>query len=393
MICIEEKNKCCGCSACAHACPQNCIQMIEDEEGFLYPTVDQSQCINCGICDQSCPFQTNKQQKQEMKAYAVKAKDYNVRISSSSGGVFTVIAQNVINQGGVVFGAVLSDDCRKVYHALAVDIKELDRLKGSKYLQSDICDTYDLAKKYLNQGKKVLFSGTPCQISGLKLFLKKKYDNLLTIEIVCHGVPSPLFWRKYVESAETTYKSKLVKINFRAKNEGWKQFGLEEKYENGTTRFSNLKDNFFLKIFLKNYCLRPSCYECKTRCVSDLILGDLWGSQEIISEMDDDKGISLVLINSSLGRSVMEEIEKKVETVEIDLDSAVKYNPSIYSSVPWPNQRGTFFNNLQILSFEKFEKKYNRLLKKKEKNDFVSSMVYYAKRLILSILQFLKLHK
>lgn len=393
MIHIQQNNECCGCSACANICPKKCIQMVEDKEGFVYPVVDEKICIQCNICNQCCPLEKDYNRKYKMKSYAAKTKDNIVREQSSSGGIFSILAKKTIEEEGIVFGAAFAENFYTLKHIMVDKLEDVEPLRGSKYFQSDISEAYILAKEHLKQGKRVLFSGTPCQIAGLNAFLKKKYDNLITVEVVCHGVPSPLFWKKYIETLEHKNKSKIVKVNFRAKNEGWKLFGLEEKYESGKSHFLNLKKNFYLKTFLHDLCLRPSCYKCKTRCVADLILGDLWGSQEIVPEMDDDKGLSLVLCNSKKGEVFWKTINSDIEYLEINLEQAEKYNPSIHTSVLQPKEREDFFNDLNMLSFERLENKYRKIYKKEKRKDLANSMRYYSKRCILIILKGLKLHK
>ena len=221
----------------------------------------------------------------------------------------------------------------------------------------------------------------------MKRFLKKDYENLITIEVVCHGVPSPLLWRKYVEWLEGQYHAKVVNVNFRSKNEGWKLFCLEEEFENGIVRSENLKKDIYMKLFLNNFCLRPSCYECKTRCVSDIILGDLWGIQEILPEWDDDKGTSMILVNSVKGNKLFESIKDKMEYREVDIEQAVKHNPSVYISVLKPVERDEFFEELQVLPFDELKKKYEKILKTKDNKLILKKIMYYIKHTLLLIIK------
>ena len=198
MIDIKEKNNCCGCSACVQICPKQCISMAADNEGFLYPQVNSAICIDCGLCEKVCPVINQSAPREPLVVYAAKNNNEDIRLKSSSGGIFTLLAEKVIEEGGVVFGAKFDADWN-VVHDYTETIEGLAAFRGSKYVQSIIGDNFKTAKQFLNNGRKVLFSGTPCQIAGLKKYLRKEYDNLLTVDVVCHGVPSPMVWRDYLD--------------------------------------------------------------------------------------------------------------------------------------------------------------------------------------------------
>ena len=217
---VSDKSLCCGCSACYDACPKSAITMIEDKEGFLYPAIDEDKCIDCKLCEKVCPTKNKKKNKSLLEAYAAYNTDENIRLKSSSGGVFSLIAEYVLRNQGVVYGAAF-DENFEVEHLRVASVEELELLRGSKYVQSKLDGIYNLCKKDLEIGKQVLFTGTPCQVSGLKSFLRKEYDNLVCMDIVCHGVPSRMVWRKYLEYRINFAKSKIVQIAFRLKNEGW----------------------------------------------------------------------------------------------------------------------------------------------------------------------------
>ena len=221
MITIKDKSLCAGCSACANICPKKCIEMVADDRGFLYPSVNVSECVQCGLCNKICPFLNPKEVREDKNAYAAYYKDESVRGLSSSGGLFGCLAEDILNQNGVVFGAAFADDFKSIKH-IGIERKEdLPKLYGSKYLQSVIGDSYKSAENYLKADRLVLFVGTSCQISGLKAYLRKDYNNLLTIDVICHGAPSPLVWRDYVAEKEQKYGSKIVGANFRNKRFGW----------------------------------------------------------------------------------------------------------------------------------------------------------------------------
>ena len=338
---------CCGCSACAQICPKQCISLKEDKEGFLYPAVDNSSCIDCGLCEKTCPVINQNEPKKPVVTLAAVNSDESVRLASSSGGIFTLLAERTIDNGGVVFGAAF-DENWNVKH-ICIDRKsELPKLRGSKYVQSIIGNCYKEAKTYLDTGKEVLFSGTPCQITGLKKFIRKDYKNLKTVDVVCHGTPSPKVWRKYLEEVSLEHNiEKITDIQFRDKTEGWKNFSLSIKYKDKEgaekTFRETLNENIFMRCFLSNLCLRPSCYACPARngkSGSDITLADLWGAENICPESDDDKGVSLVLLRNK--EFSLTGFEKK----EIEYSKAVMYNPSIESDVALPDKRDRFFRLL-----------------------------------------------
>lgn len=366
MIEITAKDKCSGCHACANACPKNCIRMLSDEEGFQYPQVDKDICINCGLCEKVCPIihKWKPDESSSTAAMAVINQNEEIRLKSSSGGVFTLIAEEVINQGGVVYGAAFAEDFRSVQHICVDNSSDLEKLRGSKYVQSKITDTYKQAEEFLKQGRIVLFSGTPCQIGGLYSYLGSEYENLLTQDIICHGVPSPLVWEKYTEYRTKIDGSEVHKISFRNKNTGWKNFSMQFEYQNNTGYIMSLSQDPFMKAFLNNLCLRPSCYNCnfKTKIrQSDFTLADLWGAEHIFPNMNDDKGISLVLVNSEKGMDVFKRIRHFVKSECVDLDLALKYNSSMTASVQLPSARAKFMSAVQTANFDKLEKDFLRV--------------------------------
>ena len=344
MIKITDKKECCGCSACAQRCPVQCIKLHSDNEGFLYPVIDKQQCINCGLCSRVCPVINQNSIQKPVTTYAAKNCDITLRKASSSGGIFTSLAERTINNGGVVFGAAFNCNW-EIEHIHVDNINDIKKLRGSKYVQSQIGNSYAAAEKYLKEGKEVLFSGTPCQIVGFKRYLRKEYNNLTTVDVVCHGTPSPLVWRKYLEEVISRHSiTHITDVQFRDKTDGWKNFSLSIKYidTNGVEKIfrETLNENVFMKCFLSNLCLRPSCYSCPARSGksgSDITLADLWGAENICPELDDDKGLSLILLmNKDL---TIPNSNKK----EIEYSEAIKYNPSIVTDVAIPQKRSQFF--------------------------------------------------
>jgi coenzyme F420-reducing hydrogenase beta subunit len=360
MLEIIEKKDCTGCHACSSACPQNCISMKSDHEGFWYPVTDNKKCTKCGLCEKVCPLIQKEEIVNLPIAYAAYNKDEEIRLDSSSGGIFTLVAENVIKKGGVVFGACF-DNNFNVIHNYTETKKGLIAFRGSKYVQSKIGETYKEAKEFLKQGRLVLFTGTPCQVGGLKSYLEQVYENLFCIDIICHGVPSPKVWQEYVAYRESSAGVKTCRISFRDKSKGWMKFSVSFLFHDDTEYLQTLDKDLFMQAFLSNICLRPSCYFCNFKTLnrqSDMTLGDFWGIQNLLLTMNDDKGISLVFINSNSGRIMFEEIRSLLVCKETNINSAVSYNtPAIKSVKPNP-KREAFFNQIGQIAFNKLVAKY-----------------------------------
>ncbi|WP_303790531.1 Coenzyme F420 hydrogenase/dehydrogenase, beta subunit C-terminal domain [Ruminococcus flavefaciens] len=357
MIILDDKTNCSGCHACANACPKNCISMVSDEEGFWYPQVNKEKCIDCGLCEKVCPIIHKWQPDDSRKTTAIAAINLNeeIRLESSSGGIFTLIAEKIIDQGGVVFGAAFSDDFKSVRHICVDNKADLEKLRGSKYVQSKISDTYKHAKEYLDSGRKVLFSGTPCQIGGLYSYLRKPYENLLTQDIICHGVPSPMVWEKYVEKRERKAASEMQRVFFRHKKYGWKSFSMAIEFTNHTKYIRTLLEDPYMRLFLSNSCLRPSCYSCSFKTESrqaDISLADFWGVQYTAPKMDDDKGTSLVIIHSEKGVNLIKSISPFIVSQEIDMDVVLRYNPALIQSASKNAHREAVFARISSYDIE-----------------------------------------
>lgn len=360
MINVINKSKCSGCHGCASICPNNCIKMTSHEEGFLYPNINQTNCIKCGMCEKVCPATHKSNIKTNPIAYAAYNMVENVRLESSSGGFFTLLAEWIINQGGVVFGACFDEEFN-VIHNYVENAEYLSRFRGSKYVQSEIGASYKNAKAFLDDNRPVLFTGTPCQIGGLKSFLGKEYDNLYCQDIICHGVPSPKVWQKYVAYREKCAGAPVQRIAFRRKYEGWKRCSVSFAFANNTEYRQTLDKDLMMIAFLRNVCLRPSCYDCSFKTLnrqSDITLADFWGIQNIMPEMDDDKGTSLVILNSEKGRELFNAVKSQTVYKKTDLNEAVKYNSAMISSVENNAKRQPFFSDLDYLTFEQLVKKY-----------------------------------
>lgn len=344
---VASKDLCTGCTACASICPRKCICMTEDFDGFTYPkVVNEALCISCGACEQVCPILNQIEHKEFLtKAYAALSKSDLLRMESSSGGIFSELSKIVIQSRGIVYGASY-DKNNSVEHIGVDNIDDLGKLRGAKYSQSNLGDCFLTVKKQLDSGIKVLFSGTPCQIGGLKAFLKKDYDNLFCIDFVCHGVPSPLAWKKYIK-----YRAQIDDnnnppdyINLRNKESGWSNYSysVEFAYSKGKRYLRKNNEDLFMNLFVNNYILRNSCSACRFKGysrVSDITLGDFWGIWDINSEMDDNRGTSLVLIHSVEGEELFRAASDNIKSNQVTLEQASMMNPSLLqSSIPQPSR-------------------------------------------------------
>lgn len=313
---ITDKAFCTGCSACEQVCAHGAIHMRQDYEGFVYPHVDTKSCIECGLCSTICPQkQGQKQSEEKTEIYAAYNTNENIRAASTSGGLFSMFSQWVLSQGGVVFGAAFTDTWM-VRHEVAKNDIEYARFRGSKYVQSDVTGIYKQVKSYLKNDIWVLFSGTPCQIDGLKAYLRKDYEKLLIIDVVCHGVPSPKLWAKFLNWLKGKYEVRQFKdIRFRAKTNGWEkcmvEFDVETKKNAADTiRFAWVED-MYTNLFEHGISLRPSCNQCKYRSIvhpSDITLGDCWHFQTYAPELFDNKGLSMIMLHTEKGNKLFKEI-------------------------------------------------------------------------------------
>ncbi len=299
------------------------------------------------------------------KVYACYNRDKDVRLSSSSGAVFSSLAEYVFSRNGAVYGVAMSEDCYSAEFIAVTDRSGLTKLRGSKYLQAKVGNTFKKVKVELQAGKLVLFTGTGCQVNGLKIFLGKDYDNLICMDVICHGAPSPALWKKYAEYQEKKNGGKLKGINFRCKDDSWTDFGMKEvlaDISQGETKnlyISKDKDPY-MRMFLRDYCLRPSCYDCAAKNVkmADLTVADFWGINDVAPEMNDENGTSLILIRTDKGMKAFETISSKLKLKEVTYEEGVRCNPAEYKSCSRPPQRDTFFKDMDVMEFEEFEKKY-----------------------------------
>ena len=396
MIEITQKEHCSGCSACVHICPKHSISFQEDKEGFLYPKVDLETCIDCGLCEKVCPIINQDSEREPQEVYAAKNDDENIRLKSSSGGVFTLLAEKIIEEGGVVFGARFNENW-EVVHDYTDTIEGLEQFRGSKYVQSTVGESFKQAETFLKAGRKVMFTGTPCHIAGLKKFLRKDYKNLLAVDFVCHGVPSPLVWRMYLEEeiarqgdagknsvlASPKDTPVLTGVNFRDKSVGWKKFSFALSFskasavgEQNTVLSSVFTENDYMRAFLLNLSLRPSCYNCPAKAGksgADITIGDFWGIENVQPELDDDRGMSvLVNYNEIKCRSIISELYLHA----VSYPEILVSNPCLEKSVNKPVNRDFFFSQLM-------RKGFNCAVNKTCSTKFINRLIRYAYRIML----------
>lgn len=356
-------NKCTGCYACVNKCPKGCISMMENEEGFWFPQINADLCVKCGMCEKACPVLNPipiEKTEADIKVYAVVNKDEAIRAKSASGGAFSAIASYVLANNGVVFGASFDKDF-EIVHTYVDCEEDMYKLRGSKYVQSRIGDTYKQAKEFLEQGRMVLFSGTACQTSGLIGYLGKDYDNLITQDLVCHGVPSPMVWRKYIKFREKLARSKVKSIFFRDKTYGWHNWHMAFDFEDGTEYKQSQRSDMMIKAFLHGKCSRECCYDCqfKQKCrLADFTLADLWGVEGMAAEMDDDKGLSACFVNSPKATAVFDCIKDNLRYKEVDLEKAVNGNLAMIESETLKADRADFLRDICHKPFDMVEGKY-----------------------------------
>jgi coenzyme F420-reducing hydrogenase beta subunit len=303
ILIYNEKKDCCGCSACVNICPVQAITMQMDEYGFLYPQIDNNLCTECGLCQKICVAQSAIEPIPEpLATFVAINKDERILSNSASGGIFGALAALTLKKKGVVFGCAFNSDMEPI-HISVKNLADIEKIQGSKYVQSSIGMTYKEAKEYLNQGRTVLYTGTPCQIAGLKSYLGKDYNNLITADLICHGVPSAAFFQGYIQYLENEFNAKILDFKFRDKSEGWGLKGCvvyeKNKIEKNATILPAI--SYYYNYFLKGYIYRENCYECKYaggKRQGDFTMGDYWGVGKAHPEISTEKGVSVLLVNS-----------------------------------------------------------------------------------------------
>lgn len=351
MIEIVEKDKCCGCGACYTACGRNAITMQFDEEGFEYPAINQDVCIDCGLCQASCPvihydYQKRKEYSDVQRGYAARSVNYKQRIISSSGGVFPILAEYVLESGGLVVG-VAYDDQFNAEHLIIDEKKDLYKLQGSKYLQCGVDNvTFKRIRDELRKGRLVLYSAMACQVEGLKQYLREDFDNLFTVDLICMGIPSPKVWQIYLK---TFFRGEVIKhVNFKEKSIGWDSFCFYIQTDKRSFKEPGMK-NLYLQSMFRSWNMRLSCFNCpfknKER-LSDVTLADCWGAYKLVQEINDNKGLSSVIIHSKKGLILWEKIKDRMDVSEISIEDIAAGNSNLINNKPQTGDRQLFYELL-----------------------------------------------
>lgn len=351
MIQIIDKAKCCGCTSCVNVCPQSAISMSPDEEGFCYPVINMDICIDCGICNKVCPIENRLVNKNAvLESYVLRTKNNNVLMNSTSGGFITPLATYVLDHYGVVCAASYDNDF-KVKHTIIDNLNgggyDLSRIRGSKYVQSNLDDCLLKIKRYLEQGRMVCFVGTTCQVNGLKAFLRKDYEQLITVDLVCHGTPSPKLWDKYLNYQKSKYHSEIQEISFRNKTYGYHSGTMKIRFKNGKTYYGSARVDYMLKSFFKEISSKPICYQCpfKTleRC-SDFTIYDCWHAAELVPGLkDDDRGYTNVIVRSEQGQKILKKISDGYEMYRADTKKAIELDGVMILNSATPHERRSEF--------------------------------------------------
>lgn len=355
-----------GCHACYNVCPKNAIEMHEDKEGFRYPKINDEKCIKCGLCEKVCPMINIAKNSnfEPPKVYAAWSKSQDIRLDSTSGGIFSELANQILDEGGYICGAIYNKEW-KVEHILTNDKEELENIRSSKYLQSNINDVYRQIKEKLEEKVKVLFCGSPCQVAGLNNYLNRDYENLYTCDFICRGMNSPKIFTMYIHNLEEKYKAKVKKVKFKNKIHGWHNFSTRIDFENGKVYIGNRYIDSFMVGYLKYTAfMRPACYECRFKGFprkGDITLADFWGIEKINKKLDNDMGTSMVLINSNKGQELFKKIKNNIMFENIESQDVFKDNICTYKSPDRTKERELVFENIDKMTYkelcEKFFKK------------------------------------
>lgn len=380
MIIITDKKECCGCTACYSICPKGAIEMAFDEEGFRYPKINNEKCIDCGLCDRVCPKIAPYEREDEKfsRKYAIQNTSDEERIQSTAGGFFSVIADFIIEaQNGIVFAVGFNGVT--IAHKEAKSIKELEEMRGSKYVQSSLGDTFSVVKKCLQEGKKCLFVGTPCQVNGIEKFLSndRMRENLITIDLLCLGVSSPVLYEKWVKYLEEKYQDKVKRIFFRDKSYGYATANVRVCFENKKHLEQVYDAKSLMKTFFDGYNMRPSCYDCDFRCVDragDFTIGDFHQIGNVFPDMDDDKGTTCVWAHSENARCLMEILKDKMRIVTLEKKCSSKLGDKS-KLTPVPDNRKEFFDDANFLAYKVFIEKW-------AKNDLKGKVINFARKII-----------
>lgn len=388
---ISNTPDCTGCNACVQKCPRSCITLEENQYGFVYPKVDENACISCNLCSKVCHLENSIQNTNALPtAYAAIHKNAKTSQQSTSGGVFSAIAEKILSDGGVVYGCAYGKDLYP-HHMRIDNINQLDLLRGSKYVQSDTGDSYQNVLADLDADLYVFFTGTPCQVAGLKAFLGKSYDKLITADLICHGVPSYAYFQKYIKWYEQKNKCKVLDYNFRSKeNRGWSLAGMCTIQKNGKIKKKKIfyYDHYYYHYFLDSEIYRDSCYNCKYTNLhrpADFTLGDFWGVEKIKPDFNINNGCSLLLVNSSKGEQLLNSMDLDLQ--KASLDFAASNNEQLHSSSKCSSNRQGILEEYCSCSVQLIQKNY---CKKYGKKRILAKIKYLIPSKIKSMLIFLK---
>ena len=368
MININDKTECCGCNACGDICPTQAISFPIDNEGFWYPKVELNKCINCGLCEKTCPIINIDSLKHndfpKPECYAAENKNLEVVFDSTSGGLFSAFADRMYRETGFVGGAVFSDDYRSVKQFISADKNDLPKLRSSKYLQSDLTGFYKQVSEFLKAGENVLVCGCPCQMAALRAYLKKPYDNLIILDFICLGINSPLIWQKYLDTFQDRYGSRVVYAKPKSKEYGWRNLTQKFILADGQVKYETRRESLYTQGFIGTHAyIRPSCYECVFRGfprIADITLADFWGIEKYNKLLEKDLGISLVMVNSKKGRIWFEKISGRINYIQMPFEATLEGNPALIRSASLPNiDRDKFFTDVKELKFSEVAEKYH----------------------------------
>lgn len=384
MLTVDYE-KCTGCGACVQRCPKRCISWTQREFGFRYPQIDKDACVNCGLCEKVCPTDKALEVPVEQKVYAAVHKDTEVLAKSTSGGAFTAIADAIFAQGGIVYGAAMLDDMQ-VKHIRTTGKDDFEGLRSSKYLQSDTGTTYQMVEQDLKQGKFVLYSGTPCQIDGLKNFLGKDYETLYTVDIVCHGVGSQAYFDKYMDFARERY-GKIKALRFRSKEyAGWSCGGVVVDSSDCLKKIPYRDfDNYYYSYFLSGDIYRKSCYSCKyanTNRVGDFTLGDYWGVEALNLPLQTENGCSLLLVNNQHAMQLLDEIES-LDRVETTVEQAAHCNKQLNAPSKLMDSRQNRIGEYESMSGQQIQKEYLKNHRKTVVKGQLKALMPYKLKLLI----------
>lgn len=391
MISIVNKVNCCGCNACGDICAHKAITFKTDIEGFWYPEVDMEKCIDCGLCEKVCPIINVKDLKKndlpESICYAAEHKNLEVVFDSTSGGLFSALADIMYKSGGYVGGAVFNEDFKSVRQYISNDKNDLPRLRSSKYLQSSLENFYCQVRDLLKAGENVLVCGSPCQMAALRSFLRKDYENLIIADYICRGINSPKVWGKYIDSFEERYGHKVVYAKAKSKEYGWRNLTQKVILDDGKAYYETREQSNFTKGYLQTgvYC-RPSCYDCKFKGyprISDITLADFWGIEKVNTTMEKNLGTSLVMVNSKKGEKFFETVKARINYVQVPFNSIEAGNRSLNLSVDPPKvDRSKFFEDLDRMTFLQLSEKY--ITNHISKLELIKAPLKYARAIIIN---------